>query len=433
MITRSILARRRSLAACGLILVVLLAFGLAPVGAAGTGSISGVVFFDADGNGIRTAGESGLAGVKVQAVDAKTQGRTYSSIVITGSNGAYSFEALAAGSYVVIETDLPGYVSTTPASRAVAVRSGAVTGVDFGDCLPITLAGIIFEDLNGDGEQGLADPGVANARVEVFADNNGNGVIDSGEPLLGSAASDGQGAYVIGGLLPGARLVRVQRSTGAPVVTPLVLISSQVGGNTQQLNLALPAAAATATPTTTPTAPPTPTRLPTATATATVAPGLQVLQQNTSGSAKMAVKKGQSGSQSFRHDAAGSAGYRITQVVLQLSREAVAPNADLVLTISASRYGAAVAGSQVSIPAALITDTSGGRSFLSYPVVFASPVGPFAAGATYYVNLVTTASNGKPYLTRFSNSNTYAGGAYYKNQSDSGKDAWFQVWGIMSP
>lgn len=147
----------------------------------------------------------------------------------------------------------------------------------------------------------------------------------------------------------------------------------------------------------------------------------------------MAIKKGLRGSQSFRHGVAGGPGYRITQIDMQLSRDSIAPNADLVLTISADRYGSAVAGSQVNIPASRITNTSSGSSFLAYQVVFASPVGPFAAGTTYYVNLVTTAGNGKAYFTRSSSSNTYAGGVYYKEKSDSGKDAWFQIWGSAGP
>ncbi len=420
---------RRSLTAAGLILVLLLAAGLAPAMAAATGSISGVVFFDANGNGIRNSGEAGLAGVRVQAV----QGTSYNNSVLTGADGSYSFSGLAAGSYVVTETDLSGYASTTAASRNVGVRSGAITGIDFGDCLPMTLAGIVFDDLDGSGDQGLSEPGVAGASVQVVVDSNGNGLVDTGEPVVGSATTDGQGAFAILGLMAGRGLARVQRSGGSPVVTPLTLISGQISGNTWRLDVALTPLPppATATPTPAPTA--TPQTPPTATPTPTAAPGLQVLQQNTSGSAKMAIKKGLRGSQSFRHGVAGGPGYHITQVDLQLSRDAIAPNADLVLTISAGRYGSAVIGSQVNIPASRITNTSSGSSFLAYQVVFASPVGPFAAGTTYYVNFVTTAGNGKAYFTRSSSSNTYAGGVYYKEKSDSGKDAWFQIWGSAAP
>lgn len=147
----------------------------------------------------------------------------------------------------------------------------------------------------------------------------------------------------------------------------------------------------------------------------------------------MELKKGQPGSQSFRHGVAGNASYRITHVVLNLSREATAPNADLILTLSASRYGSALPGSQVNIPASKITNTSNGASFQSYQVVFAAPVGPLTAGTTYYLNLVTTPSNGRSYFIRYSNANTYPNGTYFKNQTDTLKDSWFQIWGSTAP
>lgn len=395
---------RGTLAALSLVLVLLLTGWLAPARAAGTGGISGVVFFDANGNGVRDAGEAGLAGVQLRAVDDASQGQNYSSTITSGADGSYSFGALAAGSYVVTETDLAGYVSTSAAARTVNVQSAAVTGIDFGDCLPITLTGIVFDDLNGDGQQGLPEPGVAGALVEVLVDSNANGKIDAGEAVAGSAATDGQGAYVIGGLLPGPRLLRVQRSGGGGLtVLPLTLASSQVSGNTRELDIVLATS------------------------------GPQVIQQNTLGGAKMAIKKGQRGAQSFRHGVAGGPSYRISQIVLHLSREVKAPNADLVFNISASRYGPVLYVAQVSIPVGQITNTSAGSSFQAYTIVLSPPVGPFTAGATYYLNLVTLAGNGRSYFTEFSTANVYSGGVYYKEQSDSRKDAWFQIWGSTGP
>ncbi|MCS7039663.1 MAG: hypothetical protein NZP34_08675, partial [Caldilineales bacterium] len=62
-----------------------------------------------------------------------------------------------------------------------------------------------------------------------------------GEQLLGSTLSDNQGNYLIPGLKPGSRVVRVQRPGGlsGPTHVPVSLLSRQVGGNTHILNLGL--------------------------------------------------------------------------------------------------------------------------------------------------------------------------------------------------
>ncbi|MCS7039664.1 MAG: hypothetical protein NZP34_08680 [Caldilineales bacterium] len=197
-----------------------------------TGGIAGTVFFDGNGNGVRDAGEPGLSGVTVQ-VGALT--------ATTDANGAYVFGGLAPSTYTVVQTDLPGYLSTTPNTLTVEVTNAVVNDVHFGDALPLNLTGVVFDDRNGNGNQDLLEPGVQGAVVEVFADANGNGQIDPGEQLLGSTLSDNQGNYLIPGLKPGPRVVRGQRpgGLGEPTHAPISLISSQTGGNTRLLNLGL--------------------------------------------------------------------------------------------------------------------------------------------------------------------------------------------------
>jgi hypothetical protein len=214
-----------------LVAVVWLLGRLGPVAATG-GGIAGTVFFDSNGNGVREAGEPGLPGVSVQIG---------AWVVQTDANGAYLFAGLAPSTYTVVQTDLPGYISTTPNTLIVGVTTTVVNNVNFGDVLPLTLTGVVFDDLNGNGDQDLLEPGVVGAIVEVFADANGNGAIDPGEFILGSALSDDQGNYLITGLKPGPRVVRVQRpgGLGEPAYAPITLISGQVGGNTRILNLGL--------------------------------------------------------------------------------------------------------------------------------------------------------------------------------------------------
>lgn len=154
-----------------------------------------------------------------------------------------------------------------------------------------------------------------------------------------------------------------------------------------------------------------------------------VLQQNASGGNKIDIKQGQKGAQSFRHGTAGSPSYFITKVVLRLSRESAAPNANLSFSIGAGINGGAVPGSIVSISPSQIVNTSAGSSFTTLQVTFPTPVGPLTAGSTYFLNLECEASNGKTVYAEYSGNNSYSGGGYFKAGGDDGKDIWFQILG----
>lgn len=219
-----------------LIMLIVTALGGAAMAAvpAGTGGISGVVYFDANGNGVRDGGEAGVAGATVTVVDVATEGGVYQQAVVTGGDGAFSFGGLDAGDYRVTETDAPAYVSTTANVLVLNVGSAVVAGQDFGDALPLTVTGIVYDDLDASGDQGLGEPGVADALVEVLD--------ASAQQVLGSDVTDDQGAYIIPGILPGPRVLRVQPpgGSGGTQSQPVSLISSQLGGNTRIVDVGLP-------------------------------------------------------------------------------------------------------------------------------------------------------------------------------------------------
>jgi hypothetical protein len=66
---------------------------------ANTGMISGVVWDDMNGNGIRTANDSGISGLTVQLVNDSTQ--TVIASTTTASDGSYAFPWIAPGTYDV--------------------------------------------------------------------------------------------------------------------------------------------------------------------------------------------------------------------------------------------------------------------------------------------------------------------------------------------
>ncbi|MBL8730346.1 MAG: carboxypeptidase regulatory-like domain-containing protein [Planctomycetes bacterium] len=95
----------------------------------GDGSdVTGIVFADADRDGVRDPGEGPLAGWEVQLVTDST-----SVSAVTDADGRYRFQHVAAGSYSV-ELVLPsGYIATTAGSYAAQVCACADLVVqDFG-------------------------------------------------------------------------------------------------------------------------------------------------------------------------------------------------------------------------------------------------------------------------------------------------------------
>ncbi len=95
-----------------------------------TGAFHGVVFNDTNANGVRDAGEPGLAGWHVSISGPATRS------TFTDSSGAYSFTGLPPGTYAVSESLHSGWAQSLPAGnqpRTVNVTSILdSTGIDFG-------------------------------------------------------------------------------------------------------------------------------------------------------------------------------------------------------------------------------------------------------------------------------------------------------------
>jgi len=125
--------------------------------------ITGVVFNDANHNGVRNSTETGIPGVTVWLDDSRS--------VVTGANGMYAFAITTPGTYRVEETDPPGYGSTTPDTLLIQVASGLVYRADFGDALlaaatyPVT--GAVFADANRNGVMDSGETGISGVTVTL--------------------------------------------------------------------------------------------------------------------------------------------------------------------------------------------------------------------------------------------------------------------------
>jgi len=146
------------------------------------GTVSGYVFNDRNGNGVRDAGEEGIPGVTVELRD--SQGKVVAT-AITSCDGKYLFADVSEGSYTVWEKDPQGYVSVTPNTVSVTVKAGGVATADFGDrqgcTMPIRLdAEKVAVDLNdGNPEPGdvieyqidITNTGLVRASGLIFTDS----------------------------------------------------------------------------------------------------------------------------------------------------------------------------------------------------------------------------------------------------------------------
>jgi hypothetical protein len=124
--------------------------------------IRGSVFHDADNDGVRDPGETGIPSVEIRLAG---QGRK----VITDGYGQYYFP-LPAGNYSIQEVDPPGYNSTTSNLVTVNLASGQTRVINFGDIstTPIgVIQGVVYEDLDKNGVRTVSEPGVEGVSISL--------------------------------------------------------------------------------------------------------------------------------------------------------------------------------------------------------------------------------------------------------------------------
>ncbi|MEM9598078.1 MAG: SdrD B-like domain-containing protein, partial [Acidobacteriota bacterium] len=212
-------------------------FDLADFGytaAALNGSLGNLVWRDVNGDGDVDSGEPGIGGVTVDlwfdvngngVLDLGTD--NYLRTTTTDANGEYLFKGLLPTDYLVDVTDtagvLTGLVKTTgianvdnnsqadPYAVTLTGANPSNLTADFGyeAAVPFNLSGTAFVDTNEDGTQNGGESGVSGVTVDLFLDLDGDGVLDPGEPRIGSTTTDGVGDYSFAGLPNGDYIVAV--------------------------------------------------------------------------------------------------------------------------------------------------------------------------------------------------------------------------------
>ncbi len=163
------------------VLLFLLALVLAvfsPFGSAeeANASISGIVFVDDNGNGLREEGEKGLQGAELSLVAVSSQSQRLIAQTISGADGTYRFDGLSQGDYV-FQASLPSgshFTSHTPGGSVM------LPGYERQSQTPVFT-------LNKN-EQAAMDIGTmrrsGQIKIIAFGDLNMNGGRMSNEPLL---------------------------------------------------------------------------------------------------------------------------------------------------------------------------------------------------------------------------------------------------------
>lgn len=153
------------------------------------GSISGFVWNDLNGNGLRDtvpSTEPGLAGRKV-FLDLNTNGIRDASEpqTTTGADGSYTISGVQPGTVTIVDVVSAGWHATAPltSKRSLTLRNGEnAAGCNFGNqqLTDSAIRGTVFADTNKNALKDSNERGLGG--ILVYLDLNNNALPDSGEP-----------------------------------------------------------------------------------------------------------------------------------------------------------------------------------------------------------------------------------------------------------
>ncbi|MGB9738108.1 SdrD B-like domain-containing protein, partial [Chloroflexus sp.] len=200
------------------------------------------IWLDVNGNGIQDTGETtNIAGITITIYDATTNQPLDSDPVTPGIQSitrtsttavtSYLFDRLIAGSYYLVFSDIPAQYAISPldqgADNAVdsdvdpaTLRTTTITlGTsnnndltwDLGLYPRLTLGNLVWYDTNDNGVVDSGESGIANVRVELYRDGDGNSQPDASE-FVTFTTTDVNGNYLFTGLEQGDYIVVVPAS-----------------------------------------------------------------------------------------------------------------------------------------------------------------------------------------------------------------------------
>ena len=195
-------------------------------------SIGDRVWLDQNMDGRQDLNETGLPNIEVRLFD--SSGSLISTTVSDNSGhyqfwitvqGAYFLEAMAPAGYLFSpqnqgddsgdtdanEIGVTGLVTVTTLTRDNTVDFGI-----FDDSVNVSLGDYIWADNNFNGIQDGGEPGLPGVRVNLYRDENDNGLLDAGDTYLAFRVTDASGFYRFTSLPTDDYLVHVDASNFPP-------------------------------------------------------------------------------------------------------------------------------------------------------------------------------------------------------------------------
>ncbi len=209
----------------------------------GTATLGNFVWHDVDADGVQDAGEPGIPAVNVQLTwlgQDNTLGGGDDVVLTTTTNaaGGYSFANLPAGNYkvdVLTATlpdnftptfDLDGVATVANSTLTTLTTGQNRTDVDFGYTGNATIGDTVWYDVDGNGVQNNAEPGIAGVTVTLLFGGDDGDLATAADNITYTTTTNSAGNYqfpnLFGGDISGANpnyRVTVTTPTGYPTQT----------------------------------------------------------------------------------------------------------------------------------------------------------------------------------------------------------------------
>jgi hypothetical protein len=191
-----------------------------------TATVGDYVWCDKNGNGIQEIGEPGIPNVSVMLLGTDINGQSVNLTTTTNNNGFYSFTNLAAGSYSVkfttpnsylptaadkggndnTDSDINPSTGTTPVFNLAQGQSNLT--LDAGYYQPASIGDFVFADNNNNGIQETGEQGISNVTVTL------TGTANDGTPVSLTTTTNNNGLYTFINLKPGSYTVNFAKPNG---------------------------------------------------------------------------------------------------------------------------------------------------------------------------------------------------------------------------